>query len=72
MTKKPSKKIVAALATYAAAYSECFKGRVAGDFQIALSFAIADMLNQVKGQTEANAVFLINDEAAYMLEKRAA
>lgn len=45
---------------------------VGGNKDVALAYAVQDMVNQTKGMTDEAAAFLINDEADYLQEKAAA
>jgi len=44
---------------------------IGGDKEVALAYAVKDMMNQVKGMTNKDAIAVINDEAAYLSEKMA-
>lgn len=60
----------AALAKFATVYSAYLDTiTIGGTKEVALAYAVQDMVNQTKGMTEANAAFLINDEADYLAEK---
>jgi hypothetical protein len=41
------------------------------NLEVAVQYGTADMLNLTKGSTEEAAIYLINDDAAYMTEKMA-
>jgi len=62
----------AAIAKFVAAYTAHVAPKAAClDKNIATAYAVQDILNQVKGQTEANQIEIILDEAAYIEEKAA-
>ena len=44
---------------------------VGGSKEVALAYAVQDILNQTKGMSDAAAAFQINDEADYLTEKMA-
>lgn len=61
-----------AIAKYAATYSAFLNTISAGGSkEVALAYAVQDMVNQTKGMTDASAAYLINDEADYLSEKMA-
>jgi hypothetical protein len=41
------------------------------NLEVAIQYGAMDMLNMTKGMTEDAAAYLINDDAAYMVEKMA-
>jgi len=45
---------------------------VGGSKEVALAYAVQDMVNQTKGMTDEAAAFQINDEADYLQKKAAA
>lgn len=62
----------AAIAKFAATYSAYLNTiTVGGSKEVALAYAVQDMVNQTKSMSEADAAFLINDEADYLAEKMA-
>jgi len=66
MTKKQ------AIANYTRAYAAYLETiTVGGDKNIALAFAVKDMLNQTKSLSAKASAFQINDEAEYLLGKMA-
>lgn len=61
-----------AIAKFAATYSNYLDTiTVGGSKEVALAYAVQDMLNQTKGMTDSAAAFLIADEADYLQEKMA-
>ena len=61
-----------ATAQYAAVYSAFLATiTVGGSKEVALAYAVQDMLNQVKGLTDKNAALYIADEADYLQSKMA-
>ena len=42
---------------------------VGGSKEVALAYAVQDMLNQTKGMSDEAAAFTINDEADYLQER---
>lgn len=62
----------AAIAKFATAYMTHVAPKAAClDKNVALAYAVQDILNQVKGQSEEYQIALILDEAAYIEEKAA-
>lgn len=60
----------AAISNYAKVYASYLETIVVGGSkEIALQFAVMDMMNQVKNISEENAIFIINDEADYLKER---
>lgn len=67
MTK--TSKIAAALVNFSKAYRAYAEMiRVAGDINVAVQYAAADMFNQIKALNEATAVATIEDETLYLQE----
>lgn len=61
-----------ALRKYAEVYAKHVAPKAAClDLNMAVAFAVQDLLNQVKGQSEAYQIDIILDEAAYIEEKSA-
>jgi hypothetical protein len=59
-----------ALKNYAEVYGAFLSTiTVGGSKEVALAYAVKDMMNQVKGMSEEAAAYLINDEADYLLTK---
>lgn len=59
-----------AIATYTAVYAAYLETiTVGGCKKIALSFAVSDMMNQVKHLSQKAAIATILDEAEYLAEK---
>lgn len=66
MTKTEAlKKFAEAYATHIAPKAACL------DKNVAIAYAVQDMLNQVKGQSEAAQIEIIIDEANWIVEKAA-
>lgn len=66
MTKTEAlKKFAEAYAAHIAPKAACL------DKNVAIAYAVQDMMNQVKGQSEEYQVAMILDEAAYIEEKAA-
>lgn len=62
-----------AIARFATVYSNYLNTiTIGGSKDVALAYAVQDMVNQTKGMSDENAAFLINDEADYLQEKAAA
>lgn len=62
----------AAITKFATAYATHIAPRAAVlDKNVAVAYAVQDMLNQVKGQSEESQIAIILDEAAYIEEKAA-
>lgn len=61
-----------ALKNYAEVYAKYVAPKTAClDKNVAIAYAVQDMINQVKGQSEENQIALILDEAAWIEEKAA-
>lgn len=61
-----------ALTKWAEVYAKSMAGRFAGTCdKAAVEFGVMDMINQTKHMTDADAAFMINDDAEWMMEKMA-
>lgn len=62
-----------ALAKWAEVYGKTLKAsNFAGTcINTAIAYGVSDMVNQTKNMADADAAFLINDDADWMLEKMA-
>lgn len=61
-----------ALKNYAEVYGSFLNTiTVGGSKEVALAYAVQDMMNQVKGMNQEAAIYQINDEAEYLLSKMA-
>lgn len=65
--------LAAALANWSNVYRTVLMTREVKPYnlEVAVQYGVMDMINQTKGMTEAAAVYLINDDAAYMTENMA-
>ena len=65
--------LAAALANWSNIYRAVLCSREVKPYnlEVAIQYGAMDMLNMTKGMTEEAAVYLINDDAAYMTEKMA-
>lgn len=60
----------AAISNYAKIYASYLQTiTVGGSKEIALQFAVQDMINQVKHYSQEHAALYINEEASYLEEK---
>lgn len=61
-----------AIAKFAAVYSKYLDSiKVGGSKEVALAYAVQDIINQTKHLTDSDAIFQINDEADYLTENMA-
>lgn len=65
--------LAAALANWTNVYRTALTSREVKPYnlEVAVQYGAMDMLNMVKGMTEEAAVYMVNDDAAYMTEKMA-
>lgn len=63
--------LAAALANWSNVYRTmlCSREVKPYDLEVAIQYGAMDMMNMVKGMSEEAAVYMINDDAAYMTEK---